>query len=1212
MSWKRTYQQYHKETRADRIERGVRALALPAIYQRGEAYLYADAVLEWYIVSTRVREMTAYGLIEGSDEYEAMICIDLSNDTISNTDCSCPYDDVCKHTVALGLKVVQLLRHFEDERTPTYDTDADNETFLGALFEYAKLYYAKHDTSFLPNAVSLQSQPEHTASHSMSTSALSAPFLDERQELIDTLTKLGIPTEVLSDDLVKQLVALRRTNATIRSHSDAPVPTQRKKRSTPKRFNPTKYLIYLDTQLTPSLRKRAHPYIEASVKEVLAYDGLTDTQRELLEGLRARIWDAYIPDRDLRHMAKLIQESDIPTTYDPYNVGKSSAMSFHTEETQKIRACIQHIPRDPDSSSSQCRFALVLASDYLPYQSYSRFGYSFVASADCVAHLAKNTVTFYPMPNELAQMISRADTTAFYRYGFTYSRHEEAPPQTYLTGDELWQYEEMVALAERHLALTAPLPEITRVDRATKEEALFEIEYHAKEKAITMRAMIDYGSMRQDVSESVYTSTAGGVKHLALRYSSPDRYAPQDTHRTYVEQGVLHIAPIAEEKEIAWYRTVSAHAEEIGFTKTLRAHYPGEKKVLRYLRDAWPALCAFAQEQEYPIVFTRDVIAYETASVQTEFSSITADDENDWLHFDVACYCGGARLTLKDVIDFVESGKTVFTRDDGTMVDISNREDLVRLVTLLNSFEARENGFRGKLYHAAELKYVLTSSEHYASERAKSFDRFVRHMERGKPVKPVRIPARFAKILRPYQKEGVYWMHFLRSFRFAGILADDMGLGKTLQAITLLAMNRTKGTPSIVVCPKTLIYNWKHEIERFAPELTTLVYEGTPAERKKLVKRFSSCEVVIISYNTLKKDEALLVRPSITFNYAILDEAQFIKNHATKSAQVAKRLNVAYRLALTGTPLENNVSEIWSVFDFCMPGFLGSYEHFAKHFHRPIMDAGDMRALKHLRKKVEPFMLRRTKAEVLKDLPPKVEQEVVCELGTTQSVLYQEILAQVKRDVFTAVEEKGFTKSHIHIFAGLMKLRQACNHPALLLDTKARHNEYESAKLELALELIGEAVAGNHKILVFSQFTGMLDIIAKELSALNIQHLYLSGKTRNRHTLVDQFNTDASIPVFLISLKAGGTGLNLTSADTVIIFDPWWNPSVEAQAADRAHRIGQTNPVHVYRLLTSGTIEEKIQTLKAKKKTLSDALIGESGDLFKKLTWDDVKELFQE
>jgi len=388
-----------------------------------------------------------------------------------------------------------------------------------------------------------------------------------------------------------------------------------------------------------------------------------------------------------------------------------------------------------------------------------------------------------------------------------------------------------------------------------------------------------------------------------------------------------------------------------------------------------------------------------------------------------------------------------------------------------------------------------------------------------------------------------------------------------------------------------------------------MVYNGTPSERLENQKKLKNFDLIVTSYGTLRSDKDFFSSDKNHFNYVVLDEAQFIKNHKTKNAQVVKKLNADYRLALTGTPLENSVSELWSIYDFLMPNFLGNYNQFSKNFQQPIMDKGDSQALEHLKRKVSGFMLRRIKSEVLKELPPKIEQLSQCHLSEEQNILYQQILSQVKGEVFSAVSSKGFKSAQIHILAGLTKLRQVCNHPALLLKDKD-FRKYQSAKLEMCLELVDEVRKSQRKVLIFSQFTKMLDIVSASLKDKNIEHLYLSGKTRNRQDLVDNFNNNPDIPVFLISLKAGGTGLNLTSADNVIIFDPWWNPSVENQAIDRTHRIGQSRNVNVYRLLTSGTIEEKIQALKQKKQNLFNALISTSGDKFNKLSWEDVKELF--
>jgi len=452
----------------------------------------------------------------------------------------------------------------------------------------------------------------------------------------------------------------------------------------------------------------------------------------------------------------------------------------------------------------------------------------------------------------------------------------------------------------------------------------------------------------------------------------------------------------------------------------------------------------------------------------------------------------------------------------------------------------------------------------------------------------------------------------LKKYHFGGILADDMGLGKTLQALVLLLMCKEKkeNIPSLVVAPKTLLNNWLDEVSKFVPKLRVVIIDGFPKERMEIIKKAKNYDLIITSYSVLQKDFEVYQKNKLKFNYCILDEAQFIKNHKTKNAQIVKKIDANYRLALTGTPLENSVSEIWSVFDFLMPGFLGKNSFFVKNYQNPIMKRNDVKTLKHLKSKILPFMLRRVKENVLKELPPKIEKVSKIELTTDQSVLYQEVLVNIKKEVFDVVKEKGFKKAQINILAGLTKLRQVCNHPNLLMK-KDNFRLYHSAKVDLFLELVQEIFKAKRKVLVFSQFTSMLDILASELDDKKIKFVYLSGRTKKRAEVIKQFNENSDITVFLISLKAGGTGLNLTTADNVIIFDPWWNPSVERQAVDRTHRIGQKNSVNVYRLITKGTIEEKIVLLQDRKKALFDSLIGESEDMFKKLTWDDVQKLFE-
>jgi SNF2 family DNA or RNA helicase len=663
--------------------------------------------------------------------------------------------------------------------------------------------------------------------------------------------------------------------------------------------------------------------------------------------------------------------------------------------------------------------------------------------------------------------------------------------------------------------------------------------------------------------------------------------------------------------ERAYRDHVAKHAETLGCTPTqLSTLVRGEAAIARFLKTQWPHVVAFGVKNSAEITFTHDILALQSEVVNASFT-MQADENNDLLHFDVDVYCAGERVTLESLIEFVKTGSTFLTLPDGRRIEVENKAEIERLVEMVQSFRKRDGGgYEGKLFRAGELQYVATSSKHYTSEQKKSFSTFLKHVHAGKPVKKVALSKKHKELLRPYQQRGIEWLTFLRAGRFGGILADDMGLGKTIQTLIFLERHQVAGRPSIVICPKTLLYNWQREAEKFTPTLRVAVIEGTPSERAALYARAVDYDLIVTSYSAMKQDEPYALAPDMHFNYAVLDEAQSIKNHATKSAMTVKQLNADYRLALTGTPLENNVSEVWSMYDFLMPGLLGNYSQFTRRYHKPIMDGGNVEALEELRASISYFMLRRTKSEVLTELPPKIEQESNCALSDAQNVLYQEILSSVRSDIFNQVELRGFKKAQIHILAGLMKLRQACNHPALVIKKKT-WRDYDSAKLDACLEIVETVVREKRKILIFSQFTSMLDIISEALEDRSVPYSLLTGATKNRQEKVDAFNTDPSIPVFLISTKAGGTGLNLTSADTVIIFDPWWNPSVENQAVDRAHRIGQNKSVHVHRLRTKGTIEEKIHALQKKKQGLFDALISESKDTFKKLTWDDVKGLFE-
>ncbi len=474
-----------------------------------------------------------------------------------------------------------------------------------------------------------------------------------------------------------------------------------------------------------------------------------------------------------------------------------------------------------------------------------------------------------------------------------------------------------------------------------------------------------------------------------------------------------------------------------------------------------------------------------------------------------------------------------------------------------------------------------------------------------KPEMPSNLNAR----LRPYQLDGAAWLGFMGQFGFNGILADDMGLGKTLQTLAHLLHERTIGrleTPTLIVAPTSLLGNWAREANRFTPSLTTHIWHGS--DRKAIKSDLTDVDIVITSYALVTRDIDMLREQG--FGFIVLDESQAIKNPGAKVTQALKTLDIKRRLCLTGTPLENHLGELWSQFDFLMPGFLGTRKHFNRYFRTPIETHGSIERQTRLAELIRPFLLRRRKEQVASELPPKTEIIREVTLEGAQARLYESIRVTMEHRVRQLLAERGLARSHIEMLDALLKLRQTCCHPKLVKLDTAR-GIVESAKTELLLSMLQELIAEGKKILLFSQFTEMLGLIEVELNQANIPYVKLTGRTRKRDEVIDSFQ-HGDVPLFLISLKAGGTGLNLTAADTVIHYDPWWNPAVENQASDRAHRIGQTNPVFIYKLVASNTVEEKILTMQQHKQLLADQTL-EQGEktALNNLTADEILDLFQ-
>jgi len=576
----------------------------------------------------------------------------------------------------------------------------------------------------------------------------------------------------------------------------------------------------------------------------------------------------------------------------------------------------------------------------------------------------------------------------------------------------------------------------------------------------------------------------------------------------------------------------------------------------------------------------------------------------DWLSLKLTFESDGVAVSRDELSRCLAEGKKYVRLEDGSFAafDPDNvKAMLEREVELMQA--AGKNG-RFPLSQAGRLQELLG----HAGEASvpNGTRELFKKLQSIEEIEAVKKPRGLKATLRPYQEQGLSWLKFIHDIGSGGVLADDMGLGKTLETIALLlaVKQEEKDVKALIVAPTSVVTNWVREIERFAPTLTVALWHGQ--QRREQADELETADVIITSYALLRRDEEMLKELELT--YAILDEAQHIKNPMSATAAAAKRLRSKRRLALTGTPIENRLSEIWSIFDFVSPGLLGPLNKFEERFARPISD-GDHKTAARLRATIHPFILRRTKQEVAKDLPEKIEMDQICDLAGEQKALYGQVVREVRAQVMGEVERLGVGGAQIHILAGLTRLRQAACDPRLLGLPRSFSDE-DSGKLIALRELIEECEEGGHKVLVFSQFVTMLQLIKNALDKDGIRYEYLDGSTKDRAERVEHFQNDPGCTVFLISLKAGGTGLNLTAADTVIHFDPWWNPAVEDQATDRAHRIGQTKVVTAYRLVAAGTIEEKILQLKAKKRELVSSVLTEDAGGAKKLTKTDLEELF--
>ncbi|TYP95954.1 helicase-like protein [Sphingobacterium allocomposti] len=578
---------------------------------------------------------------------------------------------------------------------------------------------------------------------------------------------------------------------------------------------------------------------------------------------------------------------------------------------------------------------------------------------------------------------------------------------------------------------------------------------------------------------------------------------------------------------------------------------------------------------------------------------IAVEEGNDWFDIKAFAHFGPYAIPFVELREHILNKEREFVLPNGEIAIIP--EEWFAQYEHLFQFATKKDGLKlskthvGLLYEATEH---ISATFHHKLERLLDF----------KQIEEAPLPSHFRGALRPYQRAGYNWFYFLQSYKFGGCLADDMGLGKTVQTLALLQQQKEalkdgeQPKTSLLILPTSLIYNWQREAEKFAPQLRILLHTGN--NRVKDAFGFSHFDLVITTYGIVRSDTSLLA--SFFFNYIILDESQHIKNPGSKSFKSIKSLKSKHKLALSGTPIENSVADIWTQMHFTNPGLLGSYSYFQKEFVTPIEKKKDETKALRLQAMVKPFILRRTKDQVAQELPPKTEQTIFCEMSEEQLALYESTKSEYRNAFLDGTMQNG-KGNQIMLLQGLTKLRQIANHPSMLQESQ----HIPSGKFDAVIEMLDSISAEGHKVLIFSQFVKHLQLFKAYFDSKKTPYAYLDGSTRDRSEPVTTFKENSSIKIFLISIKAGGVGLNLTEADYVFILDPWWNPAVEQQAIDRSHRIGQTKNVFIYKFISKDTVEEKILALQNRKKALSTALIKTEESFIKSLSSEDIHELLR-
>ena len=725
----------------------------------------------------------------------------------------------------------------------------------------------------------------------------------------------------------------------------------------------------------------------------------------------------------------------------------------------------------------------------------------------------------------------------------------------------------------------------------------FRLELRGSPASVSARLAVEYRAGQ--------TLWAGGQEPVSL----PD---PDDFYHCFVRNPEAEKAALERVREMGFY---GSRGDDLGSVTGVREvlNLLG-KHVTAVRRDGWHVtvagpLASFFDEAEVIVPVVRVKAEPPTPSSGQPPSAAAAFEVTT----DYVSPRGTVRVTPAEIERAMACGNAYVEKDGKTaLIDIGAIRTLRETLASCAARAGHTPGSsRVEAVHAPFVQAALERLEGIDFEAAPDWRARASAQNRERAPEPVDL-GRLEGTLRPYQKEGVYWLRFLEACGFCGILADEMGLGKTLQTLTWLQLPRcreeARRAPALIVCPTSLTENWNREAEKFVPWLRRLVVSGP--DRAPLFAQVPERDLVITSYALIRRDIEFYAQ--CRFSAVVLDEAQAIKNRTTQNAQAVKQLVADTRLVLSGTPIENGVADLWSIMDFLMPRYLGPYDDFKLRYEDAVALGGPEaeNAQRRLREKLHPFLLRRVKKDVAKDLPDKIRTVTYCDLSPAQRRLYDDLRAKTRDEVRALAKAKGFEKSKFEMLARLMRLRQICCDLRLLKDRPLRPGEEPSSKLDALMELLHEAIAGGHRLLVFSQFTSMLRLIAERLEAEGLPYCYLDGATKDRLAQCARFNQTPSIPAFLISLKAGGTGLNLTGADTVVHFDPWWNPAAEEQATDRAHRIGQKKTVQAIKLIAQDTIEEKVLELQRRKQSLIEATVNASdASVLSTLTMAEIEDL---